>query len=166
MGDNIEAAVAAAVAAAPVAVVAAAPNVELGVPVLALTDAAAAAPADVDVDDEEIACSKDFGKEADKANAAAAAAVTVTLLLRSLAVVVVAVLGEALPAAVAVVGDTIVADRDSNCRRGCLKIKLLDFEEFNKLLPPKVENAFEVAAANADGFPDSKEFDVLEDFPA
>lgn len=165
MGDNIEAAVTAAVAAAaPVAIVAAAPNVELGVPVLALTDAAAAAPADVDVDDEEIACSKDFGREADKANAAAAAAVTVALLLRSLAVVVVAVLGEALPAAV--VGDTIVADRDSNCRRGCLKIKLLDFEEFNKLLPPKVENAFEVAAAKADGFPDSKEFDVLEDFPA
>lgn len=164
MGDNIEAAVTAAVAAAaPVAVVAAAPNVELGVPVLALTDATCAA-AEVDVDDEEIACSKDFGREADKANAAAAAAVTVALLLRSLAVVVVAVLGEALPAAV--VGDTIVADRDSNCRRGCLKIKLLDFEEFNKLLPPKVENAFEVAAANADGFPDSKEFDVLEDFPA
>lgn len=163
MGDSIEAAVTAAVAAAPVAVVAAAPNVELGVPVLALTDATAAA-ADVDVDDEEIACSKDFGREADKANAAAAAAVTVALLLRSLAVVVVAVLGEALPAAV--VGDTIVADRDSNCRRGCLKIKLLDFEEFNKLLPPKVENAFEVAAANADGFPDSKEFEALEDFPA
>lgn len=150
----------AAVAAAPVAVVAPAANVELGVPVLALTDAAAA---DVDVDDEEIACSKDFGKEADKANAAAAAAVTVALLLRSLAVVV-AVLGEALPAAV--VGDTIVADRDSNCRRGCLKIKLLDFEAFSKLLPPKVENAFEVAAAKADGFPDSKEFEAFEDFPA
>lgn len=64
------------------------------------------------------------------------------------------------------------ADRDSNCKRGCLKIKLLGFDEMS-VLPPaqpledawlaKFENTF-VVEANGNGLAISTELslEVLE----
>lgn len=74
---------------------------------------------------EEMACCKDLGKEADKA--AAAAAVTLEeLLLRSLVVAFVVTVE------VGTAKELFV--KDSNCKRGCLKIKLLGFKELLLLL--------------------------------
>lgn len=67
-------------------------------------------------DDDDMACCKDLGREADRAKAAAATATAlVVLLMRSL--------------------DTVaeVLD-DSNCKRGCLNTKLLGFVELLRAL--------------------------------
>ena len=61
--------------------------------------------------DDDMACCRDLGKEAVKAKAAAAAAALEALLRCSLVVLV-----------------DVVAN-DSNCKRGCLKTKLLGFKE-------------------------------------
>lgn len=98
--------------------------------------------------DDDMACCRDLGKEAVKAKAAAAAAALEALLRCSLVVEV----------------EAGIFANDSNCKRGCLKTKLLGFKEPLALpltlplalallllgvveLQPKFENTFVDVAA-------------------